>query len=47
VELPIFSGEAPRTWLLECEHIFNLVQIQTENIVQWGIAHVRERQKQA
>jgi hypothetical protein len=27
VELPIFTGEAPRAWLLECEDIFNLVQI--------------------
>jgi hypothetical protein len=27
VELPIFTGEAPRAWLLECEDIFTLVQI--------------------
>jgi hypothetical protein len=41
VELPIFLGEAPRSWLLECEDIFNLVQIPMENQVKWGIAHIR------
>jgi hypothetical protein len=45
VELPIFSGEAPRAWLLECEDIFNLVQIPMENRVKWGIAHIRGQAK--
>jgi hypothetical protein len=45
VELPIFSGEAPRSWLLECEDIFNLVQIPMENRVKWGIAHIRGQAK--
>jgi hypothetical protein len=45
VELPIFSGEAPRSWLLECEDIFNLVQIPLENGVKWGIAHIRGQAK--
>jgi hypothetical protein len=45
VELPIFTREAPRAWLLECEDIFNLVQIPQENRVQWGIAHIRGQAK--
>jgi hypothetical protein len=34
VELPIFTGEAPRAWLLECEDIFTLVQIPQATRVQ-------------
>jgi hypothetical protein len=45
VELPIFTREAPRAWLLECEDIFNLVQIPQQNRVQWGIAHIRGQAK--
>jgi hypothetical protein len=43
--LPIFSGEAPRSWLLECEDIFNLVQIPMENRVKWCIGHNRGQAK--
>jgi hypothetical protein len=45
VELPIFLGEAPRSWLLECKDIFNLVQIPMENRVKWGIGHIRGQEK--
>jgi hypothetical protein len=45
VELPIFLGESPRAWLLECEDIFHPVNIPAENRVKWGIAHIRGQAK--
>jgi hypothetical protein len=45
VELPIFSGDAPRAWILECEDIFDLVNIPTATRVKWGIAHIRGQAK--
>jgi hypothetical protein len=45
VELPIFTGDAPRAWLLECEDVFNLVEIPVASRVKWGVAHIREQAK--
>jgi hypothetical protein len=45
VELPIFTGDAPRAWLLECEDVFNLVDIPTASRVRWGLAHIRGQAK--
>jgi hypothetical protein len=45
VELPIFLGEAPRAWLLECEDILELVNIPAEHRVKWGLAHIRGQAK--
>ncbi|KAK1693984.1 hypothetical protein QYE76_010681 [Lolium multiflorum] len=45
VELPIFLGEAPRSWLLECEDILDLVNIPAEHRVKWGLAHIRGQAK--
>jgi hypothetical protein len=45
VELPIFTGDAPRAWLLECEDVFNLVEIPMANRVKWGLAHIRGQAK--
>nr|XP_051191082.1 uncharacterized protein LOC127304433 [Lolium perenne] len=45
VELPIFLGESPRSWLLECEDILDLVNIPAEHRVKWGLAHIRGQAK--
>jgi hypothetical protein len=45
VELPTFAGVAPKAWLLECEDIFQLVNIPAENRVRWGLAHIRGQAK--
>jgi hypothetical protein len=45
VELPVFSGESPRAWLLECEDIFQLVNIPTDSRVRWGLSHIRGHAK--
>jgi hypothetical protein len=45
VEIPTFHGESPRAWLLECEDIFDLVDIPAENRVKWGLAHIRGQAK--
>jgi hypothetical protein len=44
-ELPIFQGVSPWAWLLECEDMFDLVNIPAENRVKWGIAHIRRQAK--
>jgi hypothetical protein len=45
VEIPTFHGESPRAWLLECEDIFDLVDIPTESRVKWALAHIRGQAK--
>jgi hypothetical protein len=45
VELPLFLGDSPRAWLLECEDIFDFVSIPVENRVKWGLAHIRGHAK--
>jgi hypothetical protein len=45
VELPIFQGENPRAWILDCEDIFSLVGITEDQRVRWGLAHVRGQAK--
>jgi hypothetical protein len=45
MELPLFTGENPRAWLLECEDIFNLIKIPADARAQWGIAHIRGQAK--
>jgi len=45
VELPLFHCENPRAWLLECEDLFNLVNIPVDGRVKWGIAHIRGQAK--
>jgi hypothetical protein len=45
VELPTFSGESPRAWILESEDIFKLIGITGELRVRWGLAHIRGQAK--
>jgi hypothetical protein len=45
VELPIFTGDSPRAWLLECEDVFNLVDIPLTSRVKWGLAHIKGQAK--
>jgi hypothetical protein len=45
VELPTFSGESPRAWILEPEDIFKLIGITGELRVRWGLAHIRGQAK--
>jgi hypothetical protein len=45
VELPVFSGDNPRAWMLECDDVFNLVSIPAEQRVKWGLAHIRGQAK--
>jgi hypothetical protein len=45
MELPLFTGENPRAWLLECDDIFNLIKIPADARAQWGIAHIRGQAK--
>jgi hypothetical protein len=45
VELPIFTGDNPRAWILECEDLFSLVGIVNDQQVKWGLAHVRGQAK--
>jgi hypothetical protein len=45
VELPLFSGDNPRAWILEAEDIFKLIGITGTMRVKWGIAHIRGQAK--
>lgn len=45
VELPIFTSSGPRAWMLECEDVFGLVNISTDQRVKWGLAHIRRHAK--
>jgi hypothetical protein len=45
VELPIFLGEEPRAWLLECEDILELVNIPAEYRVKWDLGHIQGQAK--
>nr|XP_051192241.1 uncharacterized protein LOC127305750 [Lolium perenne]XP_051192242.1 uncharacterized protein LOC127305750 [Lolium perenne]XP_051192243.1 uncharacterized protein LOC127305750 [Lolium perenne] len=45
VEMPLFSGDQARAWILECEDIFSLVGIAAEHRVSWGLAHIRGQAK--
>jgi hypothetical protein len=45
IELPIFSGENAAIWIQECESVFTLAGITTENKVKWANAYVRGKAK--
>jgi hypothetical protein len=45
VELPVFSGDNLRAWMLECDDVFNLVSIPADQRVKWGLAHIRGQAK--
>lgn len=45
LEFPLFSGENPRAWMLECDDVFNLVNISVDQRAKWGIAHIRGQAK--
>jgi len=45
VELPSFTGDNPRAWILETEDIFRLVGINGEARVRWGLAHIHGQAK--